>query len=192
MKHGLNAKCSNMVKEMVTNCAVAFDGNPKRQVLIMDEVDGMSGGDRGGVADLIQSIKVRNARFICAPGPLTHPLPVIQDPHHLYLQRRLGPEAPLAQEPLPRAGLRETDEAADPGTDDSRRPGGGTHGESPRLDAFCSRSLTQLTQVSENAMEALIENCHSDIRLILNTLQARCSATVLPEPRSLSFNRCAG
>jgi replication factor C subunit 1 len=62
VKHGLNAKCANLVKEMVTNCAVAFDGNPKRQVLIMDEVDGMSGGDRGGVADLIQSIKARSAR----------------------------------------------------------------------------------------------------------------------------------
>jgi replication factor C subunit 1 len=29
----------------------------RRPVLIMDEVDGMSGGDRGGVADLIASIK---------------------------------------------------------------------------------------------------------------------------------------
>ena len=47
-----------MVKEMVTNCAVSFDGSVKKQALIMDEVDGMSGGDRGGVQDLINSIKV--------------------------------------------------------------------------------------------------------------------------------------
>jgi hypothetical protein len=48
-----------MVKEMVTNCAVSFDGSVKKQALIMDEVDGMSGGDRGGVTDLISSIKAR-------------------------------------------------------------------------------------------------------------------------------------
>jgi replication factor C subunit 1 len=29
----------------------------KKQVLLMDEVDGMSGGDRGGTAELIQIIK---------------------------------------------------------------------------------------------------------------------------------------
>ena len=58
VKSGLNGKCANMVKEMVTNCAVSFDGSVKKQALIMDEVDGMSGGDRGGVQDLINSIKV--------------------------------------------------------------------------------------------------------------------------------------
>ena len=58
VKAGLNGKCANVVKEMVTNCAVSFDGTVKKQALIMDEVDGMSGGDRGGVQDLINSIKV--------------------------------------------------------------------------------------------------------------------------------------
>ena len=33
--------------------------------LIMDEVDGMSGGDRGGVADLIQSIHRSKVPIIC-------------------------------------------------------------------------------------------------------------------------------
>lgn len=39
-------------------------------------------------------------------------------------------------------------------------------------------------------MEALIENCHSDIRLILNTLQARhaceadCFAKLTPPPQN--------
>ena len=54
----MGGKMANIVKEMVTNTAVNFDGTPKRQVLIMDEVDGMSSGDRGGVADLIDTIKV--------------------------------------------------------------------------------------------------------------------------------------
>lgn len=31
----------------------------------MDEVDGMSGGDRGGVADLIASIKASRIPIIC-------------------------------------------------------------------------------------------------------------------------------
>ena len=34
-------------------------------VLIMDEVDGMSAGDRGGVADLIQTLKGAKLPIIC-------------------------------------------------------------------------------------------------------------------------------
>ena len=37
----------------------------KKTVLIMDEVDGMSGGDRGGMAELIQLIK--QSRVRCFP-----------------------------------------------------------------------------------------------------------------------------
>ncbi|KNC98455.1 replication factor C subunit 1 [Spizellomyces punctatus DAOM BR117] len=37
----------------------------KRQVLVMDEVDGMSGGDRGGTAELIQLIKKTKVPIIC-------------------------------------------------------------------------------------------------------------------------------
>lgn len=36
-----------------------------KAVLIMDEVDGMSAGDRGGVADLILSIKMSKIPIIC-------------------------------------------------------------------------------------------------------------------------------
>jgi DNA polymerase III delta prime subunit len=39
-------------------------------------------------------------------------------------------------------------------------------------------TLRARTQVSENAMEALIESCNSDIRLILNTLQVRTNRGV--------------
>lgn len=38
---------------------------PPKTVLIMDEVDGMSAGDRGGVADLIASIKISKIPIIC-------------------------------------------------------------------------------------------------------------------------------
>lgn len=36
-----------------------------KAVLVMDEVDGMSAGDRGGVADLIASIKMSKIPIIC-------------------------------------------------------------------------------------------------------------------------------
>jgi hypothetical protein len=45
-KDGIAGKTSNRMKELVTNSAIgATDGktNTRRQVLIMDEVDGMSG-----------------------------------------------------------------------------------------------------------------------------------------------------
>lgn len=36
-----------------------------KMVLIMDEVDGMSAGDRGGISDLIASIKISKIPIIC-------------------------------------------------------------------------------------------------------------------------------
>ncbi|GAX74453.1 hypothetical protein CEUSTIGMA_g1902.t1 [Chlamydomonas eustigma] len=63
---GIGGKSSNMVKEMTTNETMfsckgmvshAGPAGLKKQLLVMDEVDGMSGGDRGGVQDLIDSIK---------------------------------------------------------------------------------------------------------------------------------------
>ena len=89
MKHGVNGKCANLVKEMVTNAAVNFDGKPKRQVLIMDEVDGMSGGDRGGVLDLIQSIKVRNSPQSSPRAPEQH------TPHLSYNCTRQTSKIPI-------------------------------------------------------------------------------------------------
>ena len=66
---GVGGKLSNMIREMSTNSAISFQrspsSNPSRLVLIMDEVDGMSGGDRGGVADLIQTIKNSKVPIIC-------------------------------------------------------------------------------------------------------------------------------
>ena len=66
IKGGVGGRKANMVKEMVDNAALSFGGaGARRQALIMDEVDGMSGGDRGGVADLIESIKHTRIPIIC-------------------------------------------------------------------------------------------------------------------------------
>lgn len=65
---GIGGSTANSVKELVSNEALSVNmdrlKNPKT-VLIMDEVDGMSAGDRGGVADLIASIKLSKIPIIC-------------------------------------------------------------------------------------------------------------------------------
>lgn len=66
---GVGGKLSNAIKELSTNTAVSFAGGDpargrNRLCLIMDEVDGMSGGDRGGVADLIQTIKTTRVPIV--------------------------------------------------------------------------------------------------------------------------------
>ncbi|XP_058084970.1 replication factor C subunit 1 [Magnolia sinica] len=65
---GIGGSTSNSIKELVSNEALSsnldWSKHPK-SVLIMDEVDGMSAGDRGGVADLIASIKISKIPIIC-------------------------------------------------------------------------------------------------------------------------------
>ncbi|KAG0501918.1 hypothetical protein HPP92_001990 [Vanilla planifolia] len=65
---GVGGSTSNSIKELIRNEALSTSKDwskyPK-SVLIMDEVDGMSAGDRGGVADLIASIKVSKIPIIC-------------------------------------------------------------------------------------------------------------------------------
>ena len=68
---GVAGKLSNMIREMSTNSAISFTSSKgagvpkKRHCLVMDEVDGMAGGDRGGVADLILTIKSSKVPIIC-------------------------------------------------------------------------------------------------------------------------------
>ncbi|XP_019197822.1 PREDICTED: replication factor C subunit 1 isoform X2 [Ipomoea nil] len=65
---GIGGRTSNSIKELVSNESLhaKADRSPHSKiVLIMDEVDGMSGGDRGGVADLIASIKASKIPIIC-------------------------------------------------------------------------------------------------------------------------------
>ena len=55
---GVGGKLANVVKALVTNHNVSFNTtNRKKLCLVMDEVDGMSAGDRGGIVDLVDTIK---------------------------------------------------------------------------------------------------------------------------------------
>ncbi|XP_078179864.1 replication factor C subunit 1-like isoform X2 [Carex rostrata] len=65
---GICGNTSNSIKELVSNSTLNYGTNSSKHpksVLIMDEVDGMSAGDRGGVADLIASIKMSRIPIIC-------------------------------------------------------------------------------------------------------------------------------
>ncbi|XP_020234194.1 replication factor C subunit 1 isoform X2 [Cajanus cajan] len=68
IEKGIGGSNSNSIKDCITNESLGADMyRPKhsKSVLIMDEVDGMSAGDRGGVADLIDSIKKSKIPIIC-------------------------------------------------------------------------------------------------------------------------------
>lgn len=68
IEKGIGSSTANSVKELVSNQSLSVDFDPSKHpkaVLIMDEVDGMSAGDRGGVADLIASIKISKIPIIC-------------------------------------------------------------------------------------------------------------------------------
>ncbi|KAJ1393798.1 Strictosidine synthase, conserved region [Sesbania bispinosa] len=68
IEKGISGSNSNSIKELVTNEALSTDmdrSKHSKTVLIMDEVDGMSAGDRGGIADLIASIKISKIPIIC-------------------------------------------------------------------------------------------------------------------------------
>ncbi|KAI3764176.1 hypothetical protein L2E82_14179 [Cichorium intybus] len=68
IEKGIGSSTANSVKELVSNQSLSVDFNQSKHpkaVLIMDEVDGMSAGDRGGVADLISSIKISKIPIIC-------------------------------------------------------------------------------------------------------------------------------
>lgn len=70
IERGMAGSTANSIKEMVSNESLSrgsfMDGSKRgKSVLIMDEVDGMSGGDRGGVSDLIASIKISKIPIIC-------------------------------------------------------------------------------------------------------------------------------
>ncbi|KAI4372453.1 hypothetical protein MLD38_010681 [Melastoma candidum] len=68
IQKGIAGSNANSVKELVSNASLGssmdWSKHPK-SVLIMDEVDGMSAGDRGGIADLIASIKISKIPIIC-------------------------------------------------------------------------------------------------------------------------------
>ena len=59
--NGMNNKLANGISELCTNTSIGG----QKTCIIMDEVDGMSGGDRGGVQELIQNIKKSKIPIIC-------------------------------------------------------------------------------------------------------------------------------
>ncbi|KAF3976113.1 hypothetical protein CMV_000681 [Castanea mollissima] len=68
IEKGIGGSNANSIKELVSNEAFSVNMDRSKHpktVLIMDEVDGMSAGDRGGVADLIASIKISKIPIIC-------------------------------------------------------------------------------------------------------------------------------
>ncbi|KAJ8440901.1 hypothetical protein Cgig2_022757 [Carnegiea gigantea] len=65
---GIGGSTANSVKELISNESLGGNldrSKHRKTVLIMDEVDGMSAGDRGGVQDLISSIKISKIPIIC-------------------------------------------------------------------------------------------------------------------------------
>ncbi|KAF3455192.1 hypothetical protein FNV43_RR05640 [Rhamnella rubrinervis] len=68
IQKGIGGSNANSIKEFVNNEALNINMDRSKHpktVLIMDEVDGMSAGDRGGIADLISSIKISKVPIIC-------------------------------------------------------------------------------------------------------------------------------
>ncbi|KAG8090019.1 hypothetical protein GUJ93_ZPchr0011g27369 [Zizania palustris] len=68
IEKGVGGSTSNSIKELISNATLNYGDNRSKRpkaVLIMDEVDGMSAGDRGGVADLIASIKISKIPIVC-------------------------------------------------------------------------------------------------------------------------------
>ena len=56
---------ANILKVSSGNTALLPTGQVVKNILIMDEVDGMSAGDRGGIAALIEIIKITRIPIIC-------------------------------------------------------------------------------------------------------------------------------
>jgi replication factor C subunit 1 len=52
-------------QEQNPNTGIFGGGNTKKSVIIMDEVDGVGAGDRGGIAALIQVVKQSKTPIIC-------------------------------------------------------------------------------------------------------------------------------
>ena len=50
---------------VVTNSVLGFGRRDEKKVVLMDEVDGMSNGDRGGIQELLRVIKTTKTPIIC-------------------------------------------------------------------------------------------------------------------------------
>ena len=52
-------------EEEMRHRSLSFERRKKKKVIVMDEVDGMSSGDRGGIQELIKVIKTTKTPIIC-------------------------------------------------------------------------------------------------------------------------------
>ena len=68
-KKGIGGKRSNQIRELVGNTALgtkgADNGASRGPIVIMDECDGMSGSDRGGIGEVVDCIKRAKIPMIC-------------------------------------------------------------------------------------------------------------------------------
>lgn len=125
IERGMAGSTANSIKEMVSNESLSrgsfMDGSKRgKSVLIMDEVDGMSGGDRGGVSDLIASIKISKIPIICICNDrynqklkslINHCLPLnFRKPTKQQMAKRLGQIAGLEGLKIDEAALLELGE----------------------------------------------------------------------------------
>ena len=63
---------TEQVADVVCSQALSMDGSVKKRMVIMDEVDGMGGSDRGGIPELIKVIKTSMSPIICICNDRQH------------------------------------------------------------------------------------------------------------------------
>jgi len=56
---------TEMVRDVVQSQAMNSNGTMKKRLVVMDEVDGMGGSDRGGIPELIKVIKESKTPIVC-------------------------------------------------------------------------------------------------------------------------------
>lgn len=147
------------VKEILDNTALSTDyfkskasdhhaKGIQKQILIMDEVDGMSSGDRGGMAELIQLIKKSKIPIICCCNDRSSPK--VRSLANYCLDLRLRRYNIYILIPL---------------VSNFHRPDARQIGS--RISSICEKEGLHL---QPNVVEQLVASTHGDIRQLLNCL----------------------
>lgn len=63
---------SEELADVVLSKSIGSDGQMKKRLVIMDEVDGMGGSDRGGIQELIKVIKASKSPIVCICNDRQH------------------------------------------------------------------------------------------------------------------------
>ena len=63
---------SEELADVVLSRSIAADGSMKKRLVIMDEVDGMGAGDRGGMPELMKVIKASKSPIVCICNDRMH------------------------------------------------------------------------------------------------------------------------